>query len=144
MTGVQTCALPISLADQRLYNAGFAEAADDLLERHLWWGERLPYWGDSKVANYMGYREDTPLQSDFDACTGAQTFIFGLFGVKVGLDGSITVNPTVPSFSPEIRLEGLKIRGKHINITANATDYHVVVDGKEYHAPIGTAIALTP
>ena len=129
---------------QRLYNAGFAKEADDLLLRHLWWGERLPYWGDSKMANFMWYRDDTPLQSDFDSITGAQTFIFGLFGVKVGLDGSITVNPTVPSFSPEIRLEGLKIRGKHINITANATDYHVVVDGKEYHAPIGTAIALTP
>ena len=122
---------------QRLYNAGFAEAADDLLERHLWWGERLPYWGDSKVANYMGYREDTPLQSDFDACTGAQAFIFGLFGVKVGLDGSITVNPTVPSFSPEIRLEGLKIRGREITIEAKGDRYTVTVDGKTLTAESG-------
>lgn len=129
---------------QRLYNAGFAKAADDLLERHLWWGERLPYWGDSKVANYMGYREDTPLQSDFDACTGAQTFIFGLFGVKVGLDGSVTVNPTVPSFPPEIRLEGLKIRDKEISITANETEYRVMANGKSHRAPIGIPIVLAP
>src|SRR5690606_16241523 len=45
---------------QRFYNAGYTKEADDLLERHLWWGERLPYWGDSKAANYIGYREDTP------------------------------------------------------------------------------------
>ncbi|HWK56233.1 MAG TPA: hypothetical protein VNQ80_02775 [Parapedobacter sp.] len=127
---------------QRLYNAGFADAANDLLERHLWWGERLPYWGDSKVANYMGYREDTPLQSDFDACTGAQTFIFGLFGVSVGLDGTITVNPTVPSFSPEIRLEGLKIRGKELAIDANANGYTVTVDGKPYTEALGIPITF--
>lgn len=127
---------------QRLYNAGFTEEADDLLSRHLWWGERMPYWGDSKVANYMGYREDSPLQSDFDACTGAQTFIFGLFGVKVGWDGSITVNPTVPSFSPEIRLEGLKIRGKEIAIEANMQGYTVTVEGKTFTAALGNPITF--
>lgn len=127
---------------QRLYNAGFAKEADDLLERHLWWGERLPYWGDSKVANYKGYREDTPLQSDFDACTAAQTVIFGLFGVKVELDGRITVNPTVPSFSPEIRLKGLKVRGKELTIEANADGYTVTVDGKTLTAKLGTPVTF--
>ncbi len=127
---------------QRLYNAGFAKEADDLLQRHLWWGERLPYWGDSMVANYMGYREDTPLQSDFDSITGAQTFIFGMFGVKVGLDGRITIDPTVPAFSPEIRLEGLKLRGRDITIEANATNYTVTVDGADYSAAIGTPIFI--
>lgn len=123
---------------QRLYNAGFAREADDLLQRHLWWGQRLPYWGDSMVANYMGYREDTPLQSDFDSITAAQTLIFGLFGVKVGLDGSITINPTVPSFSPEIRLEGLKLRGRTITIEANSKQYTAIVDGVHYTAQINT------
>jgi len=127
---------------QRLYNAGFAKEADDLLQRHLWWGERLPYWGDSKVANFMWYRDDTPLQSDFDSITGAQTFIFGLFGVKVGFDGSVTINPTVPSFSPAIRLEGLKIRGKNITIDANTETYYVTANGVRYDAAIGTPIIL--
>ncbi|PPL02142.1 hypothetical protein [Parapedobacter indicus] len=127
---------------QRFYNAGFHSEADDLLERHLWWGERLPYWGDSKVANYLGYREDTPLQSDFDACTAAQTVIFGLFGVKVELDGRITVNPTIPSFSPEIRLEGLKIRGRELTIEANAEEYIVTVDGKAVTMKLGTLVTF--
>ncbi|GEM_PF-328829 len=127
---------------QRFYNAGYGAEADDLLSRHLWWGERLPYWGDSKAANYMGYREDTPLQSDFDAITGAQTIIFGLFGVTVGLDGSITINPSVPSFSPEIRLEGLKIRGRTIDIAADTTGYHVTVDGKTRTAELGNPVTF--
>jgi hypothetical protein len=110
---------------QRFLNAGYTREAEDLLKRHLWWGERLPYWGDSKVANFVGYREDTPLQSDFDSITGAQTFIFGLFGVKASMDGSITVNPAVPSFSNEIKLDGLKIRGKEISISANQKIFKV-------------------
>lgn len=127
---------------QRLYNGGYKLAADDLLARHLWWGERLPYWGDSMPANYIGYREDTPLQSDFDSITGAQTFIFGIFGVKVNWDGKITVNPTVPTFSEEIALENLKIRGRNINIKANAKEYEVSVDGKVYKSAIGKAITF--
>ena len=45
---------------ERLYKAGHAGAAEDLISRLLWWGERLPYWGDSIVADQMDYRKDTP------------------------------------------------------------------------------------
>src|SRR5690606_8835659 len=101
-----------------------------------------PYWGDSKVANFVGYREDTPLQSDFDSITGAQTFIFGLFGVKASMDGSITVNPTVPTFSNEIKLDGLKIRGKEISITANQKTFKVTSGQKTVESVIGKPVTL--
>ncbi len=127
---------------QRFYNAGYAAAADDLLSRVLWWGERLPYWGDSKVANYMGYREDTPLQSDFDAMSGAQTFIFGLFGVQVAADGSIRIHPTLPAFSPEISLEGLQLLGKTLNIRANSQHYVVEVDGRRIQSPLNKPVII--
>ena len=40
------------------------EVADDLIRRILWWGSRMPYLGDSQVANEIDYRTDTPLQSE--------------------------------------------------------------------------------
>ncbi len=127
---------------QRFYNAGYQAAADDLLQRHLWWGERLPYWGDSKVANYMGYREDTPLQSDFSAISGAQMVIFGLFGVKTLPDGRITVNPVLPAFSSAIKLEGLKLRGKNIDIHVDSTGFSVKANGIMYTSAVGKPILL--
>jgi hypothetical protein len=127
---------------QRLYNAGYTEQADDLLERHLWWGERLPYWGDSKVANYMGYREDTPLQSDFDATSGAQTIIFGLFGVKVSPNGAITINPVKTGLTNEMALKGLKIRGKTIDIFVRGEQYKVTTDGKTFSHKLGTPLVI--
>jgi hypothetical protein len=127
---------------QRLYNAGYKELADDLFQRHLWWGERLPYWGDSNVANFIGYRQDTPLQSDFSALSGAQSIIFGLFGVRVNCDGSIFINPTTPVFSGKISLKNLKLLGKEIDILADPEGYQVNVDGKNFYSKMGKPIII--
>jgi hypothetical protein len=92
------------------------------------------------VANFIGYRFDTPLQSAFDATAGAQSIIFGIFGVKVNVNGDITINPHTPSFSPNISLKGLKIRGSVVDITANLTDFTVKINGKTFRSKIGAPI----
>ncbi|MBL7737395.1 MAG: hypothetical protein JNL51_18195 [Chitinophagaceae bacterium] len=127
---------------QRLYNDGYQAAADNVLLRHLWLAERLPYWGDSHVANFIGYRFDTPLQSAIDASAGAQCVIFGIFGVSVNMNGDITINPHTPSFSQEISLKGLKIRGRTIDIEANLRNYSVTVNKKTYHSKIGDPVII--
>lgn len=127
---------------ERLYNSGYPTAADNLLQRILWWGERVPYWGDSFVANFIGYREDTPLQSDFSSLAGAQSVIFGMFGVSVNFAGDITINPHVPSFSPAIALQGLKLRGYNIDITADQRGYMVKANGKTYQSEIGNPLLI--
>jgi hypothetical protein len=128
---------------ERLYNSGYQDAADDLLQRILWWGGRVPYWGDSFVANFIGYREDTPLQSDFSALAGAQCIIFGMFGVSVNPNGDITINPHTPSFSPQISLQGLRLRGCTLDIVADQTDFTVKINGKVYRSKIGIPVLST-
>ncbi|MEP7257412.1 MAG: hypothetical protein ABI687_03470 [Flavitalea sp.] len=131
-----------SMIAQQLWNTGYQKAADDLIQRHLWLAERLPYWGDSHVANFIGYRFDTPLQSAFDATAGAQSIIYGIFGVKIDVEGNITVNPHTPSFSPSVSLKGFKIRGSIINISANLVDFTVEVNGKLYKSKIGQPVVV--
>lgn len=127
---------------QQFYEAGYKAEADDLFERHLWWADHLPYWGDSKAANYKGYREDTPLQSDFSAISGAQAVLFGLFGIQVTADGKIIIKPVSPSFSPQLKLEGLKLRGKEITIETNGNEYTVTVDGNTEKKEVGQAVII--
>lgn len=127
---------------QQFYKAGYKAEADDLFQRHLWWGAHLPYWGDSKAANFKGYREDTPLQSDFSALAGAQAVLFGLFGISVSAEGTILINPVSPSFSPELKLEGLKLRGKTIDIISNGLEYTVVTNGTTYKRKIGESVTI--
>ena len=125
-----------------LYQAGYAAQAEEILKRTLWWGERLAYWGDSMVANQIEYRKDTPLQNDIAAGAGAQCIIFGMFGVRLDLDGTITINPKVPDWCPQVSLKGLKLRGTSLDITASRQGFTVTIGKRVLRSPIGTPVRI--
>lgn len=127
---------------ERLYKVGRADVAEDILRRILWWGERMPYWGDSIVANNIDYRQDTPLQNTVGAVAGAQMIIFGMLGVQVSPDGTITVNPRPPSFSPRISLTGLRLRGRCLDIEVDGGEFTVTVDGRVLDSAVGTPLVI--
>ena len=138
--GICTCFPPQII--ERLYKSERPKDAENILKRILWWGQRMPYWGDSFVANNIDYRRDTPLQNGLGGVSAAQCIIFGMFGVKVNLDGSITINPMPPSFSPNIELRGLKIRGKCIDIVVCKNNYTVKVMKKTICSKVGNAVII--
>jgi hypothetical protein len=76
--GACTC-FPPQIAE-RLYKSGHRAEADNLIRRILWWGQRMPYWGDSLVASRPDYRRDTPLQCTIDGLAVAQCLLFGREG----------------------------------------------------------------
>ncbi len=127
---------------ERLYNCGRAETADDLLRRVLWWGYRLPYWGDSIVADKEDYRRDTPLQCTIDGMCGAQAVIFGLFGVAPQFDGSIAASPHLPPFAQYMALRGLKLRGRMMGIEVEGTQFRVKNNGVEQKKNLGETIVI--
>ena len=127
-----------------LYQAGYPAQAEILLQRTLWWGERLPYWGDSLVANQIEYRKDTPLQNAFDAGAGTECIIFGMFGVSLEMDGTITINPRMPSWSPQASLKGLKLRGSNMDISAVGHEFTVRVGDRVLRSNMGTPVRIPP
>jgi len=130
---------------EKLYKAGYPDTAEDIFRRILWWGERLPYWGDSLVANLMDYRKDTPLQNTIGSVAGAQAIIFGMFGISVEATGSIVVNPQPPVFSKEMALEGAKMRGLSIDVrTFQNGTYEVTAEDKTYRNPVGKSVRIVP
>ncbi|MHB9069518.1 MAG: MGH1-like glycoside hydrolase domain-containing protein [Sedimentisphaerales bacterium] len=138
--GICTCFPPQIM--ERLYKAGRPEEAENILKRILWWGQRMPYWGDSFVANNIDYRRDTPLQNAIGGVSAAQCIIFGMFGVKTDADGNVTINPVPPSFSPSIELRGLKLRGKEIDICVNKNNYVVTCGGKAIKSKVGRSTTV--
>jgi hypothetical protein len=127
---------------ERLYNSGHADTADDLLQRVLWWGYQLPYWGDSIVADKKDYRRDTPLQCTIDGMCGAQMVIFGLFGVAPQFDGSISVSPHLPAFSQHMALRGLKLRGKTMDIEVEGQKFRVKCGDTTEESAAGQLITI--
>ncbi len=127
---------------ERLYKVGHASAAEDLISRLLWWGGRLPYWGDSIVADQMDYRKDTPLQCAFDSVAVAQCVIFGLFGIEARFDGSIVICPHPPRFASRVALHAVKLHGATFDVIAEESHFEVRSQGKSMRAPVGMAILL--
>ena len=127
---------------ERLYNSGRTDTADDLLRRVLWWGCRLPYWGDSIVADKQDYRRDTPLQCTVDGMAGAQGIIFGLFGVAPNFDGSVSVSPHLPVFTKQTALRELKIRGKTMDIEVEGRRFQVKTDAATQEGDTGQTITM--
>lgn len=125
-----------------LYKDGKAEAADEIIKRILWWGIRMPYFGDSMVANEIDYRQDTPLQSDIDTGCLAQCILFGLFGIDVSFDGTITINPVKTSLSNKMGLKGLKLRGKNIDVSVDGNKFYITADGKKFSSGIGNPVVI--
>jgi len=139
--GGNCCIFP-TLIIEKLYTRGRAAEADDIFRRILWWGDCLPYWGDSMVANYIDYRQDTPLQCTIGGVTGAQCVIFGMMGVSIGFDGTVTVNPHLPAFAGDARLDGLRIGGKVIDIHCERQRYTVIVGGETIVKSYGEPAAI--
>lgn len=128
---------------ERLYNAGHAAAADDLLRRILWWGERMPYWGDSLVANHLDYRKDTPLQCTIDGAAVAQCIIFGLFGLEARFDGSLLIHPHPPAFAPQVALKNVNLRGMRFDISVTTDGFSVKTPRAEAQARRDESIVVT-
>ena len=125
-----------------LYNDGKPEMADNIMGRILWWGQRLPYFGDSQVANEIDYRQDTPLQADIGTISLAESILFGMMGINAGFDGSITINPANTKLANKIEVRGLKIHGKTIDISVTGDKYEVVSGGETYKENIGKATVI--
>ena len=140
--GGGSCTTFAPIISEFLYKDGRVAAADNIMNRILWWGNRLPYFGDSQVSNEVDYRQETPLQSDLGSGCLAQTILFGMFGVRSDFYGNVSINPVKTRLANRLELKGLRIRGKTIDITVNRGKYVVLCDGKEFSNPIGTPTKL--
>jgi hypothetical protein len=140
--GGGACTLFAPLIAEKLYQSGHSVPGDDLLQRVLWWGKRVPYWGDSFVANYVDYRQDTPLQCTIGGVAGAQCILFGIFGLAVAPDGQVTLNPHLPSFCRTLSVSGLKIRDKTISITVQGASYTVDTGSQLLHVQLGVPVTI--
>lgn len=124
---------------ERLYQAGQPQLAADLMRRLLWWGDTMPYWGDSLAANCIDYRRDTPLQCTYDGTAAAQCIIFGTFGVNVRPNGDIVVRPHQLPYASKMTLDGLRIRGHSFRLEIDGSKYEIRTREQSFRSATGNA-----
>lgn len=127
----------------QLYETGYDKLASDILSRVYWWGERMPYMGDSCAANMIGNREDTPLQGDISSVSAAQMIFYYIFGIRADFDGVITVCPVKQRPAKYMRVENARICGKTFSVEIFENDsFKVVCENRVKTAKIGDVIKL--
>ncbi len=126
----------------QLYETGHDALAADILRRVLWWGERMPYFGDSVAANMIRNREDTPLQGDIASVSCAQTILFALFGIRAGFDGTVAVSPVRCRPARRMRMDNIRIAGKVFSVEADGRIFTVSFGGNTITAMIGDTAVL--
>ena len=126
----------------QLYETGYDTEATDILKRILWWGERLPYLGDSCVAGMMLNNEITPLQGDISSVSGAQMIFYYIFGIKPDFDGNIRISPVKVRPAENMRVDNARLCGKVFSVDVRGDVYSVEIDGKSYSAKVGEEIII--
>ena len=128
---------------EKLYLNGENKLAESMLYRFLWWADKMPFWGDSIVANYIDYRKDTPLQNALGGAAIAQSVIFGIFGISVDENMQITINPAPPESSPEISLKNICLANKNFDIFVEGNSYRVIQNNSQItEMPIGKSVII--
>ncbi len=141
--GGQYTGEPLRLAES-LYRSGHADLAWDLLNRCTRWTEHFPYIPQEIFADYFRSPE-VEMELELDAASGVQAVVFGTFGLRPHLDGSLSVAPSYHKELGEAHLTGYKFRDHSYAVVLGPWDYEVFRDGKlATRTNYGKSIEFTP
>ena len=126
----------------QLYETGYDRLATDIFRRVWWWGERMPYMGDSCAANMKLNRENTPLQGDISSVSCAQMVFFYIFGITPGFDGRITVSPVRHRPAERMSVENARLCGKVFSVAVDGSRFTVRIGDRILTASVGETVTI--
>lgn len=127
----------------QLYEMGYDKIASDILPRVYWWGERMPYMGDSCAANLILNREQTPLQGDISSVSCAQMIFFSIFGISPSFDGSICICPVKHRPAENMKVDNVRLCGKNFSVDIRGDVFSVNIGTGVLSARIGESITIS-
>ncbi len=120
---------------ETLWRAGRPELAWDVLSRHFWMGEMLPYVPQEHACD----RPATPAHKRANIIAGAagyEAILHGMAGVEPRLDGSLRIAPNPPP-GGFVELRGIQHCGRGTDLRFDAAGMRVAIDDKTiYEGPV--------
>jgi hypothetical protein len=126
--GGQYTGEPLRLAES-LYRLGYPELAWDILNRCTQWAKHFPtvtqeVFGD----NLRSPEVEMPLEIAAGSAMGA--VVFGVFGLRPHVDGTLDVSPSYHQELGQARLTGYRFRGHSYDVVLGPWDYEIFRDGQ--------------
>jgi len=126
--GGQYTGHPLRIAES-LYRHGKGELAWDILSRCTLWTQSYPYIPQEIFGDYTGYPEvEMPLE--IAAGSGVQAILFGLFGLRPQMDGSLEILPSYHRELGEAKMQSYRFRAHSYDVTMGPWGFQVYRDGK--------------
>ncbi|MBO4345899.1 MAG: hypothetical protein J5833_09080 [Victivallales bacterium] len=128
---------------ERLYRSGRIKEAENILARLLWMGDSLAYWGDSQRADVKDYRRISHLQCDIEGAVPAQAIIFGMFGIEINPDFSVSVSPHLYPNTRRMALRNVRLAGMVFDVQCTEKGFVVVCNGRRHAHAYGETCILS-
>lgn len=140
--GVNVALMPNVI--EGMYNAGLNERANELIRKIYWWGLRFSYLPHVITGNSMGYRDEYGYAS-IAGLSAAEAVAFGYFGVKIGMNGEVSVEPPTKRLAYMTDLKGMNIRGRKVTLSMGIFNCEVRINEDEpIYIPLGKRTVIIP
>jgi hypothetical protein len=126
--GGQYAAMPLRISES-LYRLGYSELGWDILKRCKRWVEGFPYWPHNLFTDRLA-NSDVEIPLEVHAGSGVQTILFGVFGLRPQVDGSLTVSPSYHRELGEAKMTGYHFRGHSYDVVMRPWGFEAYRDGK--------------
>jgi hypothetical protein len=126
--GGQYTGMPLRIAET-LYRLGYSELGWNILARCGRWTERYPYIPQDAFTDYFGeIPEDMSLE--IASGSGVQAILFGIFGLRPQMDGSLQILPAYHAEMGNAKMAGYHFREHTYDVAMTPTEYYVYRDGR--------------
>jgi len=127
--GGQYTGMPLRIAES-LYRAGYAQLGWDVLSRCMKWTERYPYIPQDVFTDQILDLEDEDMPLEIASGSAAQAVLFGIFGLRPAIDGTLTISPSYHDALGESTMTGYTFHNHTYDLVLTESRYRVYRDGK--------------
>ncbi len=127
--GGQYTGMPLRIAES-LYRLGSSEIAWNILSRCARWTERYPYIPQDAFADEIIDTDDEDMPLEIASGSGVQAVLFGTFGLRPRMDGSLEISPAYHQELGEAKMVGYHFRGHIYDVVMGPEKFRVFRDGK--------------
>lgn len=122
--------VPLRLV-RNLYGMGQGALAWTILSRFSHYANYFPYLGQNMRANEP-IQDESSMPIQISAGAGVEAVVFGLFGIKPGIDGSMHIRPHYNLDLGKSSLIGYQFRGHSYTFDVDEFGFTVERDGEKY------------
>jgi hypothetical protein len=126
--GGQYTGMPLRIAET-LYRLGYNELGWDILKRCARWTERYPYLPQDAFTDSIADLDEEDMPLEIAGGSGAQAILFGVFGLRPAVDGSLEISPAYHAELGEAKMAGYHFRGHTYDLALFPSKYCIYKDG---------------